>query len=224
MKEKLSKISTSTKVVVVVIILAFAGIVAIGNIYKGDLNAKYSAVSENEAKIKTLRAETNVEVNATPDEAEILLELNDLSDFGDAVAKCQNAFFEGKDPKELNVELHKIADSDDIDFYGRWITMPIDTLKWEFGSSHVYDNRVIPVVWLCKDTKNQNIYGYVTADYYVKDNRVSNFNLNTTSFYSEIMNKQFTPGDSSNVNETVPATTVGNGDTVSAIDKLLGGN
>ena len=63
-------------------------------------------------------------------------------------------------------------------------------------------------MWLCKDTKNQNIYGYVTADYYVKDNRVSNFSFNTTSFYSEIMNNQFPPNNLSTEETVSPLPTV----------------
>ena len=102
--------------------------------------------------------------------------------------------------------------------------MPVETLSWEFGSSHVYSTDDIDVIWLCKGTKNQHIYAYVTAKYSEKKDSIYSYKLYTTSFYDQIMNRQFTPGE--NQGETTPSVTQPNAksDIVSGVENLLGGN
>ena len=53
---------------------------------------------------------------------------------------------------------------------------------------------------------------------------IYSYKLYTTSFYDQIMNRQFTPGE--NPVETVPSTTQPNAesDGVSGVESLLGGN
>lgn len=225
MKEKFKQISLRAKALIVLFVLLFAGVFALSMVYRSNVNAKYAMITENEEKIKTLRSGITTERKATVDEAEIVLELTDVNDFGNAVAKCQNDYFTGRDSQEISKELHSLVKSaSSVDFFGRWVTMPVETLSWEFGSSHVYSTDDIDVIWLCKDTKNQHIYAYVTAKYSEKKDSIYSYKLYTTSFYDQIMNRQFTPGE--NQGETTPSVTQPNAesDIVSGVENLLGGN
>ena len=225
MKEKFKQISLRAKALIVLFVLLFAGVFALSMVYRSNVNAKYAMITENEEKIKTLRSGITTERKATVDEAEIVLELTDVNDFGNAVAKCQNDYFTGRDSQEISKELHSLVKSaSSVDFFGRWVTMPVETLSWEFGSSHVYSTDDIDVIWLCKDIKNQHIYAYVTAKYSEKKDSIYSYKLYTTSFYDQIMNRQFTPGE--NQGETTPSVTQPNAksDIVSGVENLLGGN